>query len=592
MTLEIAVVLGLLAAAVILFATEKLPVDLVAGLLLCALVLGGILTPAEGLAGFSNPAMITVAAMFTLSAGLQRTGAVRLLGDLLARVGRWHFLTGVLAMMALVGFISAFVNNTPVVAVFIPIVAGMARAAGKSPSKLLMPLSFASMFGGVCTLIGTSTNILVSSIAEQYDQRPLTMFEFAPLGVIFFAVGTLYMLLFGMRLIPNRGDGQALTQAFNMTNYLVEIVILPHSKAVGKPLMQAPFTKAMDLDVLEIRRGDQERLVPLPDTVLQANDVLRARCNVEKIRQIQEDQGLALRPEAKWEETDWQSENTSLQEVVIAPDSAFEGRSLEQILFRNRFGATVLAIRHRDQVLHEQLSKMPLRAGDVLLVKTSDYGLARLREHPAFVLTSEVVVPQYRARKVVTALTIVIAVVGIAATGVQPIVVTALVGAVLMVLTGCLTPEEAYRALEWRVLFLLAGVLSLGLAMEKTGAATWVADSFIQTLGDAGPFVMLSVFYLLTSLLTEAMSNNATAALLTPIAIVTAQAMEVNPIAFVMAVAFAASASFMTPVGYQTNTLIYGPGQYRFSDFLRVGTPLNLMFWLLATFLIPVFWPF
>lgn len=592
MTFEIGIVLLLLIAAVILFATERLPVDLVAGVLLVTLVLSGIVTPAEGLSGFSNTATATVAAMFVLSAGLMHTGAVSFISTLLTKIGRWHIWTGMVVMMMLVGVISAFVNNTPVVAIFIPVVLRMAREARLSPSKLLMPLSFASMFGGVCTLIGTSTNILVSSIAEQKGQPPLQMFEFSQMGLIFFVAGTAYLLLIGVRLIPDRGTSDELTQAYEMTDYLVEVVLLPDSRAVGRTLMSAPFVKELDLDVLEIVRGEKTRLIPFPDTVLRANDILRVRCNVERIRQLQESHGLALRPEVKWQDSDLETGETILLEVVIAPNASLEGKSLEQVQFRNLFGATVLAVRHREEVLHEQLSKVPLQAGDMLLVKVSKTGLARLREHSDFVFTSEVGLPPFRKHKILLALAITFGVVFVSAMGWQPIVVTAMIGALLMVLTGCLKPEEGYAALQWRVLFLLAGVLVLGTAMQKTGAADYLAQNMLRVLGPFGPYIMLSAFYLLTSLLTEAMSNNATAVLLTPIAIVAAESMGVSPRPFLMAVAFAASASFMTPVGYQTNTLIYAPGKYKFADFLRVGTPLNILFWLLATFLIPIFWPF
>jgi di/tricarboxylate transporter len=591
-TLEIAVVLLLLIAAVILFATERLPVDLVAGVLLVTLVLSGIVTPAEGLSGFSNTATATVAAMFVLSAGLVHTGAVRYISTFLTKIGRWNAWAGIAAMILLAGLVSAFVNNTPVVAILIPVALRMARESGLSPSKLLMPLSFASMFGGVCTLIGTSTNILVSSIAEQKGQPPFQMFEFTQMGLVFFAVGTLYLLLIGIRLIPDRGATEDLTQTYEMTDYLVEVVLLPESRAVGKQLIDAPFVKELDLDILEIVRDEKTRLIPFQNTVLKANDILRVRCSIEKIRHLQESHGLALRPEAKWRDQDLESDETILLEVVIAPNASLQGKSLEQVQFRNLFGATVLAVRHHEEVVHEQLSKVPLQAGDMLLVKVNKSEVARLREHRDFVFTSEVWHPSFRKDKIALALAITFGVVFVSAMGWQPIVVTAMIGALLMVLTGCLKPEEGYAALQWRVLFLLAGVLVLGTAMEKTGAADYLAGSVIRVLGPLGPYVVLSALYLLTSLLTEAMSNNATAVLLTPIALVAAESMGVNPRPFLMAVAFAASASFMTPVGYQTNTLIYAPGKYKFADFLRVGTPLNLLFWLLATFLIPIFWPF
>jgi di/tricarboxylate transporter len=455
-------------------------------------------------------------------------------------------------------------------------------------------MSFASMFGGVCTLIGTSTNILVSSIAERYDQPGFGMFETAPLGLIFFAVGTLYMVAAGLRLIPDRRTEGDLTQRFNMSDYLTEIVLLPEAKSVGTTIADCPLTKEIDLDILEVRRGAGRLLSPDPLTVLQAGDILLVRSNVAQIKRLQERVGIALRPEMKWRDENLKSGDTQLIEAVVAPHSVLDGRSLKAIRFRDNFGATVLAVRHHGIVVHDDLNARILRRGDVLLLKVRTDGLERFRDSPAFVMMSDVGAPTvpFRAHKRLTALAIVAGVVGTAALNVLPIVVSAVSGCVLLVLTGCLTMEDAYDAVQWRVIFLLAGALTLGLALEKTGAALVLSNRLIATVGLWGPMALVSAFYLVTSLLTETMSNNATAALLAPIAVSAAEAMGLDARPFLMAITFAASASFMTPVGYQTNTLIYGPGQYAFADFVRVGTPLNILFWLLATLLIPVFWPF
>ncbi len=592
MTFEIAFVLALVVIAVILFATEKLPVDLVALLVMGALLVSGIISPEEGLAGFSNTATITVGAMFVLSAGLFKTGAVNHLGRALSRLFKINFWLALIVTMLIAGVLSSFINNTPVVAIFLPLLLGVARDLDASPSKLLMPLSFASMFGGVCTLIGSSTNILVGAIAERHGQPAFGMFEFTPLGAIFFGVGLLYIIFIGIRLIPDRRSQGDLTQTFGMGDYLIDVVLQPEAESVGKSVANSPLAKDLDLDILEVRRDD--RLIPFPtaETVLAANDVLRVRCEVEKIKQLQQRKGIVLKPEIKWRDEELESEEAMLVEAVIAPNSVLDGKTLKSIRFRNHFGGTVLVLRHRGETVHENLETTPLRAGDVLLVKIRRDHLIHLEEHEAFLVVSEVGLPTFRKRKVMPAVAIVAAVVLAAAFNIVPIVVGAITGGVLMLLTRCLDMEDAYKAVEWKVIFLLAGVLSLGTALEKTGAAMLISSAMIKSIGTWGPLAVVAAFYLLTSLVTEAMSNNATAALLAPIAIVTADSLGVDPRPFLMAVTFAASSSFMTPVGYQTNTLIYGPGQYKFTDFVRIGAPLNLLFWLLATLLIPQFWPF
>ena len=591
MTFEILLVLAILAAAVACFATERLPVDLVALLVLSVLLVSRILTPEQAISGFSNTATVTVAAMFVLSAGLARTGVVNLLGQRLAKVGRLGLVPTLIALMALIGLVSAFINNTAAVAIFLPIVLGLARDSGISPSKLLIPLSFASMFGGVCTLIGTSTNILVSSIAEQHGLAPFGMFELSRLGLVLFAVGGLYLLTAGVRLIPDRRAGADLTQSYGMGDYLTEILVLPESSAVGLSLRESPLVRDLDLDVLEIHR-DGRRLAAGAETVLEAGDLLRVRCDVEKIRRAEEQKGIVLKSGLKWREEDLRSSETSLLEVLVAPGSALEGKTLKETGFRQIYGGTALAIRHRGELMRERLGTTQLRSGDVLLVEVRRDRIEALKRIQDFVIVSEIGLEEPLRGKLPLALAIVAGTVAAATLGVLPIVGSAILGSVLLVLTGCLTLEEAYQAIEWRVIFLLGGILPLGIALESTGAARLLSSLLVDTVGVWGPVAMVSVFYLLTSLLTEAMSNNATAALLAPIAISAAAALDVDPRPFLVAVTFAASASFMTPVGYQTNTLIYGPGHYRFTDFLRVGTPLNLLFWLIATLLIPRFWSF
>ncbi len=593
MTIEIILVFIVILCAVILFATEKLSVDLVAISVMAALIVFGIISPVEAISGFSNQATVTVAAMFIISAALFKTGAVNFLGKVTSDVFKKSFWFGLVAVMIAVGFFSAFINNTPVVAIFIPILLSVSKDIEASPSKLLIPMSFASMFGGVCTLLGSSTNILVNSIAIDMNQPAFSMFEFAPLGLIMFVIGTIYMLTVGIRLIPERRGEGDLIEEFRMRDYITEIVLLKDSDSVGKAVKNAPLVKDIDLTIIEIQRNEDERSVPTPDFVLKASDVLRVRCDLEKLKKIQSRAGVLFKPQYKWEDSDIESGDIKLVEVVIAPNTEFVGKSLEDLSFRERFGASVLALRHRGRLMREKLSDTKLNAGDALLLEVETARYNQLRNNQSFVVTSEIERPRYRTSKLVPALLIVLGVILSATFDIMPIVGSAVVGAVLLILIGTLTMEEAYRAIEWRIIFLLAGILTLGIALEKTGGAKLISEVVLSNVADwFGLIALVSVFYLMTSVLTEVMSNNATAALLAPIAIATANSLGVSPRPFLVAVMFAASASFMTPVGYQTNTLIYGPGQYKFADFLKVGTPLNIIFWLTATFLILVIWSF
>jgi len=590
MTLEIAVVLGLVLSAIILFATERLPVDLTAMIIMGAMLLSGIITPEDAIGGFSNPATVTVGAMFVLSAGLFKTGAVNLLGGTLGRVSKISPWLMLVVMMLMVGTLSAVINNTAAVAIFLPIVLGIARETGVSPGRLLMPLSFASMFGGVCTLVGTSTNILVSSIAERHGLPAFGMFEMTGLGLIFFAAGSTYMLLIGVRMIPNRVNPADRAAVFGSGDYQIEIVLEDEARSVGTALSESPLLQDVDIHKVEVFRNGELLQEGADQLVLKAGDHLKVRCDLENFRKLRERRGIAMRHQH--ETGDTPSEEAVLVEAVIAPRSTLDGRSLKQARFRSRYGLTALAVRHRGVVMRENLETLPLRAGDVLLFEVEKEHLDQLREDKTFVLVSQVELPLFRKSRMLTAIAIVTAVVFAAASGVVPIVSGAIVGCILMVLSRCLNLEEAYRSINWQVIFLLAGVLTLGTALEKTGAARLLGNFLVENVGAWGPIALVSAFYLATSLLTEMMSNNATAALLAPIAIAAAEGLGIDSRPLLMAITFAASASFMTPVGYQTNTLIYGPGQFRYADFLRVGTPLNILFWILATIFIPQFWPF
>jgi di/tricarboxylate transporter len=589
MTGEMILVLILVIVAVALFATEKLPIDIAALIIMSILILSGVVTPAEGVAGFSHPATVTVGSMFILSAALQRTGAVDFIGRKLVSIGKINYWFALITLMLTSSILSAFINNTAVVAIFLPVSLTLAEELKVSPTKLLLPLSFSSLFGGVCTLIGTSTNIIVSSIAEQHEQPPFGMFEFTQFGVIILCAGTLYMLFIGVRLLPAGEVGEDLRKLFGIGDYLIEIVLEPEAKSVGTVLAESPLFKDVNIRRADVYRDGKLLEEPADKLVLQPGDHLKVRCGLDSFRKLHERKGIALRHSRNNGET---TEESAFVEAVIAPGSTLDGRSLRQARFRSRYGLTALAIRHRGHSMRDNLEDTVLQAGDVLLFKVERHHLEQLGEDKTFVLVSEVEYPIFRRRKMLIAILIIAAVVSSAAFKLLPIMVCAIIGCILMVLTRCLTVSEAYESVRWNVIFLLGGVLALGMAMDKSGTARFIADFIIGTVGKLGPHALVSAIYLLTSILTELMSNNATAALLAPIAIVTADSLGLDARPFLMAITFAASASFMTPVGYQTNAMVYSLGHYKYVDFLRVGTPLNLLFWVLATVFIPIFWPF
>lgn len=596
-TVEIIIVLIVLLLAIVLFATEIFSVDVVALIIMATLIVSGVVTPAEGVSGFSNSATITVAAMFILSAALFKSGAVVGLGNHLAMLFQKSFWLAIIATMIVVGLVSAFINNTPVVAIFIPILAGAAVKSGSNLGKMLMPLSFASMFGGLCTLIGTSTNILVSGIAVEHDLEPFGMFEMTKMGLLFFAVGIIYMVIIGIRIIPKRGNNKGLVQKFGMGEYLTEIVLEGSAPSVAKKIKNSPLVKNLDIDILEVNRQGQKYFMPSGELELMKGDILKVRCDLEKIKTLKEREGIKLKSDVKFRDKDMETEGLTLVEAVIAPNSQFEGRTVKDVAFRQRYGATVLAIRHRGEIMREKVATTVLRSGDTLLIEAQKDKLDFLRQlqlqgRNTFLIVSEVGFPDFRKDKIFYVTGAIVSIILLAALNILPIMVAALLGCIFLIVTGCITMEEAYRAIDWKVIFLLAGAMSLGIAMDESGAAILLSGLLIDGAGAWGPTAVVSFLYLITVILTSVMSNNASAVLLAPIAIAGAVAMGVDARPFLMAITFAASSSFMTPIGYQTNTMIYGAGGYKFMDFVKVGGPLNLIFWILATFMIPYFFPF
>ncbi|HEX9639067.1 MAG TPA: SLC13 family permease [Acidobacteriota bacterium] len=586
--MAIALTLGILALALVLFITEVLPVELVALVVLASLLLTGLLTLPEAISGFSNDATLTVAAMFVLSASLQKTGGVDFLGRFVLRFAGNHPLRLLLLIVLTTAAISAFINNTAAVAIFLPMVIGFARAHGLAPSKLLIPLSYASVLGGTCTLIGTSTNILVSSLITKAGERPFGMFEFAPLGLMQVAVGLLYLMLIGRRLLPDRGSSD-LTAAYALHEVLSEAVVVEGSPLVGRSVAEGALIWGPSVEVREIVRGTRRIVPPLEREKFLPGDLVLLRAGASDLVLIQNSGALAVHPDLRLEEGSG-SERIGIAEVSLAPTSALLGATIEEADFERRFQVVVLAVRRGSSSLRGAIGRIRLSLGDTLLLQGPLGRLESLSEEPELIVITGAQ-PRLRRRRSLVALAIVIALVAAATAGLCSILVAATLGAIAVVLSGCLTLTEAYDAIDWKVILLLAGLLPLELAMEKSGAAALIAAALVDWVGPLGPHAVLAGFYLVTMLLTEVMSNNACAALMTPIALSLAANLAVNPRPFLFAVAYASSAIFMLPMGYQTHLMVYGPGNYRVADYLRVGAPLNLVVWVLGSLMIPVFWP-
>ena len=591
-SVQIAVVLLLVAVVFFGFVRERQPPDIVALSAVGLLLALGILETDDVLGVFSNSAPVTVGALFVLSAALERTGVVDSIGRLVYRAAGMSPLAALGAMLAGVMVLSAFINNTPVVVILTPVAIQLAQALGQKPSKLLIPLSFAAIFGGTTTLIGTSTNILVDGVAQQRGLAPFGMFEITVAGVAMAAVGIAYLLLLGRFLLPDRDTLAALLPSPSSRHFLTEVLVPLDSPLIGRRLREAGFREEHGLRVIDVVRGERSLRRELADVVLRAGDRLILRSKVRDIVGLRETSDVifggresshAIEPIAARE--------TVVIEGMVGPESRLIGRGAAGLGFRRLYGAYILAIYREGEGHAENFDRLNLQMGDTLLLEASPESMRRLFEHQDLINLVEPSDKPLRRGKAPIAVAAVLLVMGLAAFEVLPIAALALIAATAVVALRCLEADEAYRSIHWNILMLIFAMLGLGAALDKSGAARLIVDLFAALVAGLGPVAVLSAVYLVTSILTEVMSNNAVAILLTPIAIALAEQLGVDPRPFVVAVMFAASASFATPIGYQTNTFVYKAGSYRFTDFIRVGLPLNLLYWAAATLIIPVFWP-
>jgi len=582
----LAVVLG----AMIIFITGKLRVDLVALCVLVVLLVLRLIKPEQALYGFANSATATVAAMFVMSAGLARTGLVEWLARSIDHVAGKSSRQLVFVLCITIGFLSAFILNTATVAIFIPVAISLAKSRRIPPSRVLIPLSYASQFGGVCTLIGTSTNILVNSIAVTNGLPRFDLFEFAPLGLIMSGVGILFLVLVAGRLLPKRKGEYGQLDKYRLVDYLIELQVKAKSPLIGKTWAESKSNDSDEIDLIKFIRAEKATSHPR-DTKIKEGDILLLHGNIKKLMELKDNNGLTPIDD-KVNDQKLSSDDIHLIEALVPPNSLLVERTLQSSSFYRRFGCRVLAVQRRGRTIRDRISEIRFDGGDTMLLQCDSKNVKFILDSNDLIVTNELTDLQLRKNRAFTAISIMTAVVALAAFNIFPILIAALIGAVGMVISNCISLEEAYKAIDWKVIFLLGGILPLGIALQESGTAELLANSILHPLIKLGPVTILASLYLITAVLTETMSNNAAAILLAPIALSIAGMLDVSPRPFLIAITFAASTSFATPIGYQTNTMIYGPGGYRFYDYSRIGVPLNLLFWIIAVLLVPIFWPF
>jgi len=584
------IVIGVLVATFVAIVTEKLRAELAALTGCCVLLALRVLSANDLFPVFGNEAIITVGAMFVLSAALERTGVIasasRLLQTLPVRSERFVLLLLLPPVVAL----SAFVNNTPVVVVFLPIIVTLAKQHNLSASKLLMPLSFASILGGSTTLIGTSTNLVASSAGQRLGLAPIGMFEMAPVGLLLAAVGLIVLFIFGPRVLPRRETVTSMLDGPSERQFLTEAFIPAGSALIGRTARSALSRVLHRGRVLELVRHGEVCEGDPGNIPLEVGDRIRVSVDADSVAALKERRGLEMAMVAATDLAVGETELNRRIECIVPPLSELIGHTLAQADLRERFGVIVLALHRRGQNVREQIGNIALQAGDVLLLEASDATVARLRQgDDLLVLAGGQQTPRRHKRWIAAAA--IAAVVAVSALQILPVAVASLIGVVVVITARCIDAEEAYRAIDWPTLFLIAGMLALGVALEKTQTAEVIARGFVTHVAPFGSWITLSLIILAASILTNFLSNNAVAALLVPLAVETALLLHADPRPFLIGVALGASACFATPIGYQTNTLVFGAGGYRFSDFFRLGLPLNLIHWALSSIFIPLFWP-
>lgn len=587
MTLPIVFVLVLLVIAIALFATERVSVDLVAFMLLIALVVGGVLTPHEAFEGLSSDIIIILGSIFVISGALQETGVLDLLGTRILKLAGANPNRLLLLLMGSTSAVSGFMNNTTVTAMFVPPVVTLARRAKVSASKLLMPLAFASILGGTCTLIGTSTNVAVSGYLKKLGMEELGIFEVTPIGLIIVVVGLLYMMTIGKRLLPDHPE-TSLTAHYSMREYVSEIIVLPDSPLIGQMSYDSDLN-VLEFRILKIIRAQRE-IVPGRNILIEEGDILLVEGKADTLMKVKKIEGIEFKPEFSLGDLDLESSEIRIAEVLITPKSELHGRTLRGANFRQYYGLTALAIYRHGQSLREQVGNIILRVGDLLLVQGEAPRVEALRSHPGLSLMGEVAEPLYDPRKGLLTVAVFGLAVLIGGLGWVPLSVAFLSAAVIAVLARCISIQRAYEFVDWRLLILIGGMTAFGTAMENTGTATFLASLIVQWCAPFGVLAVLAGFFLLTILLTQPMSNAAAALVVLPVAINAAHQIGANERTFAIGIMLTASLSLIAPFE-PSCILVYGPGKYRIIDFVKVGLGLTITLALVVLFALDWFWP-
>jgi len=596
MTFEIAFVLGLVLLTFILFVTEKFSLDVTALLILTILFIGGFLSVEEAMSGFSNPAVIIISLLFILSHALQKT---RILEYLIVRINQLVSRSRPLGLgvyLLTIAFASALMNNTAIVAIFMPVTIRLAHRYRMSPSKLLIPLSYAAIMGGTLTLVGTSTNLIVNSIYINNDGQPLGMFEFAKFGWITLTIGIIYVLTIAPKILPSRTVTSSLTQSYHMAGYLTEMKLSKDSPLVGSSCQQRNISQNYDVIVLDIQRGDRLITYKVGNEKLQADDILFVKGSVESFLQMKEVEKVSLLTDEKLTQNELEQEDNILIECMVTDQSNLIGKTIVNSNFRKRFYAFILAIRREGSIIRKKIAHVLIQSYDTLLIYGGRKELSKLANTSGFILLGEVEEQLVKVRFWWVSIISIIFTILFAAVGLLPIIKGALLSVVILLALRIITPNEAYQSIHWQVIILIAALIPLGTVIETTGTASFIGDSIAQLVrlfsDSYQPYILLGITYLITMILTEVSSNTATAIIMTPIVLSLAAKMGIDARPLIFGVCFAASASFSTPVGYQTNLMVYGAGGYKFSDFIKVGLPLSITLWLTAIIFIPMIWSF
>ncbi|NNC45104.1 MAG: SLC13 family permease [Winogradskyella sp.] len=589
--MELYITIAIIVIGVFLFVKEYFSIDTTSILIMATFIVTGVLSPEEGFSGFNHPATITLGCIFVISGGIFKSGVMYGLSNRIVKVAKRSYTVALLTFCIISGLFSAFINDTAVVALLLPVALTVCREADIAPSRLLIPISFAALFGGTCTLIGTSTNILISSYAHKYGVEEFGMFEFSGAAICLMLIGLAYLYFFSPILLPkNRGGNEEFTKKAKA--YITEILIDANCDDINKTLQESMLVKELNINVLSILRNNKLKHNFDIGTTIHQGDILKIMAPPETLSKLIDKKGISIKGYNRMKDAEEKFRTFNLYEVIIPFGSRLADKSLVQINFRRQYNASVIAIRQREKVKYNRLTNVNLREGDMLLVLAQPAQIDHLQKENLIIRLSQHIKNRTDISKAIPAVLIGLGVILAATFNIATILISAMIGALLMIVTGILKPTEAYKAVEWKVIFMMAGVLSMGAALEKSGGAKLIANYIEQSLGQFSDHVTLSLLYLVAFLSTNIISSKATAALLTPIVISLSQAMQISERPFLVAIMFACSLTFMTPISYPTNTMVYAPGNYKFNDFIKIGTPLNVLIWLAATLIIPYFFPF